>query len=146
MKKKTLFGAAAMQHKFHNASQLEAGHQDATDMKEFRMFQWLLSEKENATVAQWQKSMVAKSNEILRTKKQKALKDVEDEAASAKKVKSCEKSAAAKVAAPPIKIVAKEKLMITASSKDAEFEDNAEDDCLVSETTGILNFFGAKAV
>ena len=142
-KKKTLFGEAAMKWRMQQCMLVDGGHQDPEHMKEFRMYAWLLSSSELERTKEWQRLAVANSRDKIASMKQKALKNVEEDVATKKKARHEIKVPKA-VVAPSIKDSVKERVVVAADVASAEAEE--EDECLFGETTGVMSFFGCRAL
>ena len=122
---------------------VDGGHQDPEHMKEFRMYAWLLSKSEFERTKEWQRLAVANSRDKIASMKQKALKNVEEDVATKKKARHEIKLPKA-VVAPSIKDSVKERVVVAADVASAEAEE--EDECLFGETTGVMSFFGCRAL
>ena len=72
-----LFGAAAVASKFESR-RAAGGTPDASDLKCFRTYRWLLSEDEEKTLELWLRASVALAKDRMGASRAKALKNVDD--------------------------------------------------------------------
>ena len=144
--KRHLFGAAAIQHRLKTCRDAPDGAQEDTDLKELRMFRWLLSDAELKELSSWTSSKVQTSRDRLMNR-QKALQDIEKKA-KAKRSQEKVDDQLQPLMAPPLKKKGKEKPEQGNPPPviDEDDERDAEDANGSNETSGLLSFFGAKAI
>ena len=75
--RKALYGSEALQWRYHKCVRAQPQLPEAHDLKEFRMFRWMLSSDENAQVQEWQREAVQTSRARIAAGKVKALEDLE---------------------------------------------------------------------
>ena len=110
------------------------------------MFRWLLSDAELKELSSWTSSKVQTSRDRLMNR-QKALQDIEKKA-KAKRSQEKVDDQLQPLMAPPLKKKGKEKPEQGNPPPviDEDDERDAEDANGSSETSGLLSFFGAKAI
>lgn len=144
--RKALYGSEALLHRYHMCCVAQPRVPEACDLKEFRMFRWMLSGEENAQVQEWQREAVETSRARIAVGKVKALEDMEVKTTKEKKIlMQPDATASFVIAAPPLKEKkkAKEKALDVAPEVQAEEEDMERDE---DKGAGVLSFFGARAV
>ena len=144
---RNLYGADALKYRFERCNKAALGAQDDQDLKELRQFKWMMSDKEGKALESWTAAKIVSSKDKIMNR-QKALQNVEKNMAKDKRAMGDEPSQMA-VMAPPLKKAA-------ATEEPRLFEDlavNEEDprlfeDCFedIVADTGVLNFFGARAL
>ena len=142
---RNLYGAAALRYRFERCQSAAAGLKDEQDLKELRQFKWMLSDIELKAVEEWTRSKVVTTKAKIMNR-QKALNDVEKKVQEKKRLgDSADQSQL--VVAPPMKKKALES-RATETTCDIENEDandfDENGDC--TDITGVLSFFGAKAL
>ena len=142
--RKNLYGHEALSYMYERAKPLPSGSQDEQDMKQLRMFKWMLSEQQLKQMEEWTRSKIISSKDKIMNR-QKALKDIEKQALKDKtRIESCDQTL---VVAPPLKKLAVTPKQQNDDDDDAHEEPNNEnesgDDC---NDSGVLSFFGAKAL
>ena len=145
-KRKTLVGAEAMAERYEKCCQLSAGSHDANDLKEFRAFRWMLTEAQSKQVDAWQRACVHTTKDKLALGKQKALKDLEKEAGEKKARHADEKGHSMIVVAPKLKAVCGKKASVREPFEDENEDEAEEQDVCASLETGMLSFFGTRAL
>ena len=142
--RKALYGSEAILHRYHNCWVMQPRVPEASDLKEFRMFRWMLGGDENAQVAEWQREAVVNSRARIALGKMKALEDLEAKTSTEKKrALQPDAMACAVIAAPPLKEKKKAKTLYVAPEVQAEEEDMEQEE---DKGAGVLSFFGARAV
>lgn len=142
--RKALYGSEAILHRYHNCWVMQPRVPEASDLKEFRMFRWMLGGDENAQVAEWQREAVVNSRARIALGKMKALEDLEAKTSTEKKrALQPDAMACAVIAAPPLKEKKKAKSLYVAPEVQAEEEDMEQEE---DKGAGVLSFFGARAV
>ena len=137
---KTFVGAEALQRRYDRAAAV-AGVKEASDLKEFRAFAWMLSAAQAKSVNEWQREAVATSGQRLKLEKAKMLKDVEEKT---KSKNSTTAQAPTAITAPPLK-----KSKASGGVQDLVISLQPESESKDDEEEGegcVLSFFGAKAV
>ena len=142
--KKTLFGHDALLWRYVKCQET-MGVQDPQDLKCFRQFTWMLTDVQLAEFKKWEGLALVGAKERLQLNKAKALKDIEDETREDKDKKRKNSSSSAIVAAPAIKEKKVEKKVIEKVT-EKEKEDEEGEDSFLSGDTGLVSFFGARAV
>ena len=148
--RRSLFGRDAILYRWKMCCSQAAGCQDPVDMKEFRTFRWMLNAEEAKLVAAWQRQAVVSSKDKMALSRKKALKDLEAEAEKEKKRRQGDAGSAkdTRVMAPPLKsqvVVAPLQEPVPLKSK-ADERSEAEDEMSNVGDTGVLSFFGARAL
>ena len=144
-KRKTLVGAEAMAERYEKCCQLSAGSHDANDLKEFRAFRWMLTEAQSKQIDAWERACVHTTKEKLALGKQKALKDLEKEAAK-KKARHADEKKSMIVVAPKLKAVCGMKSSVPELFEDEKEVEAEEQEVCASLETGMLSFFGSRAL
>ena len=143
-KKGNVFGASAMDARFEKCQSHGA---DAIDLKEMRCFRWLLSDDQDAKYEKWNTEAVLHSKDKLQNAKAKALKDVEEKRVEDKKRGS--QSSTVLVPCPPLKSnkeSASSSSHLGANAKAALQNEDEEENKEEEEETGLMSFFGARAL
>ena len=142
--KRTLYGQEAIHYRFERCKEID-GVQDSQHLKEFRMFAWTLTTPQHEEFLNWERAAVAGAKQRMADSKAKALEDISKnikEDAKKKRVSSASSSETAIVAAPPLK---EKKLTVDSTrTKLTEDRDNLDEDLVVD--TGLISFFGSKAL
>ena len=146
-KSRHVFGADALRYRLERCGKLPLGHQDEQDLKDMRQFKWMLSDIEMKALDSWTCAKVVSSKDKIMNR-QKSLANVEARVEKEKRRlgNGAEQSRLA-VLAPPLKknlvdeIIAPDEDLFG----DEEFvTDDKNVDC--TENTGVMSFFGAKAL
>ena len=144
-KRKILVGEEAMAARYEKCCQLSAGSH-ANDLKEFRAFRWMLTEAQSKQVDAWQRACVHTTKEKLALGKQKALKDLEKEAGEKKARHAEEKGNSMIVVAPKLMAVCGKKASIRKAFENENEDEAEEQEVCASLETGMLSFFGTRAL
>ena len=143
--RKALYGSEALRWRYDKCFRAQPQLPEANDLKEFRMFRWMLPSEENAQVQEWQREAVQTSRARIAAGNVKALEDMEAKTTKDKKMIIPDATSSALILAPPLK----EKKKAKDKSLDAEPEDEAVPEAMEREddrSSDVLSFFGAKAV
>ena len=144
--RRTLFGADAIKHLVEKMSNSKNVHENE-DLQTVRSFKWMLSSKELKLFTEWERAAVVSARDTMMATKRQAIKDLEENLETGKPQKTLQKE----VAAPPLK----EKRMASASSvslanaaKKASMmaKPEEEDETTSNTPTGLMSFFGSKAL
>lgn len=136
------FGSDAIMKRYERA-EAQHGCKSPEDLKEFRSFTWLLSKEKQKIASEWQKHAVSTSASRLKETKANMLKDVEESCKNKRKVEKVP----APITAPPLQkkqtpaTSSTDTQIVIAENSDCEDPQDAEED-----ETGLLNFFGARAM
>jgi hypothetical protein len=138
-----LYGSDSLKFRYSRCRKNESGAPDEEDLKQLKQFRWCLNEAENKQVNEWLASKVLTTRDKIMNR-QKALIDVERSIAAKRNGEGSEDQV---VAAPPLKKVLQ---VENAKSVDMNDDDEVEDVHATSSeqvhSTGVLSFFGAKAM
>ena len=138
------FGASAMDARFEKC---ESHGADAIDLKEMRCFRWLLSDDQDAKYEKCNTEAVLHSKDKLQNAKAKALKDVEEK--RVEETKRGSQSSTVLVPCPPLKSnkeSASSSSHLGANAKAALQNEDEEENKEEEEETGLMSFFGARAL
>ena len=140
----TLFGPEAIEWRF-NKCENEEGVKDGQDLREFRAFQWLLTPVQIVKMNEWETAALDSAKSRAKAIKDKTIADIEENKNKEARKSSGKRDSAA--LAPPVKPPTSKKKAKTPlmSSPTKPSSSHDEDDRLQCDS-GLLSFFGAKAL
>ena len=142
---RNLYGAEALRYRFERCKKAADGFQDEQDLKELRQFKWMLTDIELKASEEWTRAKVMSSKAKI-VNRQKALRDVEKKVQEKKRLGDGADQSQL-VVAPPLKRCALEIAVPVAKNEgDNEVAKNEGDNVDCAEITGVMSFFGAKAL